>query len=84
MSKYIIFIAIILLSACGGAKQANEEPVGNDNGTTVTITDAQSKNAGIQTGPAQVKSLSSMLKVMALLMCRLKIWCLLVCLWGGI
>jgi cobalt-zinc-cadmium efflux system membrane fusion protein len=63
MSKYIIFIAIILLSACGGAKQANEEPVGNDNGTTVTITDAQSKNAGIQTGPAQVKSLSSMLKV---------------------
>jgi cobalt-zinc-cadmium efflux system membrane fusion protein len=63
MNKYIIFIAIILLSACGGAKQANEEPVGNESGTTVTVTDAQSKNAGIQTGKVQMMSLSTMLKV---------------------
>ena len=63
MNKYIIFIAITLLTACGGAKQADEPSAKEESGTTVTLTDAQSKNAGIQTGKVEMKSLSSVLKV---------------------
>lgn len=62
MNKYIIYIAIVVLSACGGAKQA-DEAVKEETGTTVTLTGAQSKNAGVQTGKVEMKSLSSVLKV---------------------
>lgn len=62
MNKYIIYIAIVVLSACGGAKQT-EEAAKEETGTTVTLTEAQSKNAGVQMGKVEMKSLSSVLKV---------------------
>ncbi|UPT67383.1 MAG: efflux RND transporter periplasmic adaptor subunit [Sphingobacteriales bacterium JAD_PAG50586_3] len=63
MNKYIIYIATVLLAACGGAGQTKEEPANNPNKTSVTITRAQANNAGIQTGKAQIMGLSSILKV---------------------
>lgn len=63
--KYIIILSatIILLSACGEMKKAEETTgtLGNEN--IVTLTDVQKRNAGIVTGQIEQKEISSLLKV---------------------
>ena len=61
---FIITTMVLFLSSCGGDKK--EEPkaaVPVVNGNTVSLTDAQLQNAGIQTGKLEAQSLSSVLKV---------------------
>jgi cobalt-zinc-cadmium efflux system membrane fusion protein len=63
--KKIIAISIITiaLSSCS-PKAAKEQTIKSTRTeTTVTLTDAQIKNAGIETGKAEIKNLSSILKV---------------------
>lgn len=63
--KYLISILIaITLAACSGKKQVStteDKPAITEN--TVTLTEAQIKNAGILTGKAETKTISSLLKV---------------------
>jgi cobalt-zinc-cadmium efflux system membrane fusion protein len=61
---FSIITMILFLSACGGDKKEEskaDRPVVN--GNTVSLTDAQLQNAGIQTGKLELQSLSSVLKV---------------------
>ncbi|MBL0305309.1 MAG: efflux RND transporter periplasmic adaptor subunit [Chitinophagaceae bacterium] len=64
MSKIHLYIAfIILLASCSSKKQAEagtKETVAED---MVTLTDAQLKNAGIETGTVQEQTMNSSLKV---------------------
>jgi cobalt-zinc-cadmium efflux system membrane fusion protein len=63
--KYILILSatIMLLSACGGNKKAEETAGITGNENTVTLTDVQKKNAGIVTGQIEQKEISSLLKV---------------------
>ncbi len=62
--KSIIFIGIaILLAACGGNKTEEQKTETITNENVVTLSDAQLKNAGIQTGKLEQRSVSSVLKV---------------------
>lgn len=61
---FIISTMALLLSSCGGAKKEEaKEPDIKVNGNTVTLTDAQLQNTGIQTAKLSTQSLSSVLKV---------------------
>ena len=61
---FIISTMVLLLSSCGGdKKEETKAPEAQVNGNTVTLTDAQLQNAGIQTGKLETQSLSSVLKV---------------------
>lgn len=57
-----IILAAFIISACGGKKQeaANEK---SDLPSVITLTDAQMKNAGIQTGGAEKRNISTILKL---------------------
>lgn len=59
----IIFAAISTLNACSGKKtdEPQSQPTTIEN--TVTLNEEQLKNAGVQTGKAEQKSISSILKV---------------------
>ncbi|MFT3702459.1 MAG: efflux RND transporter periplasmic adaptor subunit [Agriterribacter sp.] len=62
----IFFFAVLLhfFTACGSKKQEEEKKeIIKAAGNNVTLTDAQYKNAGIQTGVLDTKPISSVLKV---------------------
>jgi len=59
---FIIFIAMFLLSACGGQKQEETETP-QVIATSVSLTDAQYKNANIQTGKLEKREISTTLKL---------------------
>ena len=63
--KQLIILSTTLLSlaSCGSSKTEEQKPVSQTNENIVTLTDAQLKNAGIQTGKLEQQSISSVLKV---------------------
>jgi cobalt-zinc-cadmium efflux system membrane fusion protein len=65
MSKNIIItiLAIVFLSSCGDKKTENETEGKPTIENTTTLTDAQIKNAGIETGKIEQKEISSTLKL---------------------
>ena len=65
MKQYFFILALsIALIACGTKSGPMEEQAkGNAGIDTITVTDAQIKNADIQTGPLQTGEISSLLKV---------------------
>lgn len=65
MKQYFFILALsIALIACGTKSGPMEEQAkGNSGIDTITVTDAQTKNADIQTGPLQTGEISSLLKV---------------------
>ncbi|MFV8271342.1 efflux RND transporter periplasmic adaptor subunit [Flavobacterium sp. GT2N3] len=65
MSKNTILtiLAIILLSSCGDKKTESETEANPTIENTTTLTDAQIKNAGIETGKIEQKQISSTLKL---------------------
>lgn len=64
MTKYIIYIiAIVCFSSCG-SKQSKTEPIAeNTKENEVELSEAQLKNANIETSILEQKSISSLLKV---------------------
>ncbi len=64
MKQLIILLNIsLLLAACGGSKKEEQKTGIQTAENIVTLTDAQLKNAGVQTGMLEKKSISSILKV---------------------
>ena len=64
MKQLIILINIaLLLAACGSSKKEEPKTENKTEENMVTLTDAQLKNAGIQTGKFAQQSISSILKV---------------------
>jgi cobalt-zinc-cadmium efflux system membrane fusion protein len=65
MSKNIIIavIAIVFFSSCGNKKTESEAEATPTIENTTTLTDAQIKNAGIQTGKIEQKEISATLKL---------------------
>lgn len=64
MKNLFIYIAVLLLSAsCSSAEEKAIEKEETADVSSVTLTDAQIKNAGIETGPVQSQSLNTVLKV---------------------
>ncbi|TWI79009.1 cobalt-zinc-cadmium efflux system membrane fusion protein [Lacibacter cauensis] len=64
MKQLIIILNIsLLLAACGGSNKEEQKTEGQTAENLVTLTDAQFKNAGIQTGKLEKQSISSLLKV---------------------
>ena len=64
MKQLIILLNIsLLLTACGGSKKEEQKTEIKTAENIVTLTDAQFKNAGVQTGKVEQKSISSILKV---------------------
>jgi len=62
--KNIIFLSLILsLAGCVGNKNADEALSAPENTNSVTLTDAQIKNAGIVTGEVTRKEISTILKL---------------------
>ena len=62
--KNIIFLSLILsLAGCAGNKNADEALSAPENTNSVTLTDAQIKNAGIVTGEVTRKKISTILKL---------------------
>ncbi|MGZ5221366.1 MAG: efflux RND transporter periplasmic adaptor subunit [Chitinophagaceae bacterium] len=59
----ILSVIIVLLSACGGERKTAEALDTADNENVVTLTDVQTKNAGIVTGQMELRGISSLLKV---------------------
>ncbi|MBL7730913.1 MAG: efflux RND transporter periplasmic adaptor subunit [Chitinophagaceae bacterium] len=55
--------AILLLVSCGGSKKEEPTAIVTNDENIVTLTDAQMKNAGIQTGKLEHQSISSVMKV---------------------
>jgi membrane fusion protein, heavy metal efflux system len=64
MKQLIVLINMaLLLTACGSSKTEEQKAEIKTTENIVTLTDAQLKNAGIQTGKLEQKSISSVLKV---------------------
>lgn len=63
MKKYIILILTVALAACNSKQPATEDKGTATEATSVTLTDAQLKNAGIQTGTAVNKNIAQVLKL---------------------
>ena len=64
MYRFLILFIFPLLTACYAKEEKKQEPPSpQDNGTTVTLTDAQLKNAGITTGSAGMRSMQTVIKV---------------------
>lgn len=64
MTKYIIsIVAIVILSSCGSTQEKTETATTASNTNDVELTDAQLKNANIQTGKIEKQNTSSILKV---------------------
>lgn len=62
MKKYIIILSI-LTAGCNSSKTNKETPIANGSENAVSLTAEQMKIAGIQTGTAEVKTISTVLKV---------------------
>lgn len=54
---------VLLLASCGSSKTEEKKSAAQTNENIVSLTDAQLKNAGIQTGKVEQQSISSVLKV---------------------
>jgi len=68
MKQLIISIAVIsMFSACGSKNTTEQKAETKADENVVTLTDAQLKNAGIQTGKLEPQSISSILKVNGLI-----------------
>src|SRR5215203_510066 len=64
MKKIIIIInMVLLLAACGSSKTEEQKEEIKVDENIVTLTEAQLKNAGVQTGKLEQQSISSVLKV---------------------
>lgn len=63
MKNIIIFFTAILLSACGSKVTRDTQSEKTTGEMLVNLTDAQIKNAGIETGGIEQKSISTILKV---------------------
>ena len=62
-NSIITIIAIVLLSSCGNKKSESEADATPTIANTTTLTDAQIKNAAIQTGKIEQKEISAILKL---------------------
>ncbi|MBK7147537.1 MAG: efflux RND transporter periplasmic adaptor subunit [Bacteroidetes bacterium] len=62
MQKYLIILSIFF-SACNNSQTTNETKQASANENSVSLTTEQMKIAGIQTGTAEMKTISSVLKV---------------------
>jgi cobalt-zinc-cadmium efflux system membrane fusion protein len=62
-NRIILFIGIILLSACGGQKNQEEIVATPAVVNSVSLTDAQMKSAGVETGKLAMRSISNTLKL---------------------
>lgn len=60
---FIISIAFVILTSCGNKQSENEAKVENPTENAVELTDAQLKNAKIETGKIEQRAISSLLKV---------------------
>jgi len=60
---FITITAVLVLSSCGNKKTENETTETPSIENTTTLTDAQLKNAGIQTGKIEEREISSTLKL---------------------
>jgi cobalt-zinc-cadmium efflux system membrane fusion protein len=63
MKKYIILILTVTLAACNSKQPAAEDKGTATEATSVTLTDAQLKNAAIQTGTPVNKNIAQVLKL---------------------
>jgi len=64
MNKLISLLTILMiLSSCGSEKKEEPKDTVQVSGNTATLTDAQLKNAGIETGKLNEQTISSVLKV---------------------
>jgi membrane fusion protein, heavy metal efflux system len=63
MNKIFLMISISALISCGSKNKADEVAETSSLENIVTLTDAQLKNAGIETEPLQDREISSVLKV---------------------
>jgi membrane fusion protein, heavy metal efflux system len=64
MKRSIIYISFsLLLASCANKEAAQEKEEINSTENTVTLTDAQVKNAGIQIGKMEQRDIASVLKV---------------------
>lgn len=64
MKNLFLYIAVLLLSvSCSSTEEKAIEKEETADVSSVTLTDAQIKNAGIETGPVQSQNLNSVLKV---------------------
>ena len=63
--KQLIILSniVLLLASCGSSKTEEKKSVSQTNENIVTLTDAQFKNSGIQSGKLEQQSISSVLKV---------------------
>jgi len=59
----IVTVFILMLAACGGKKEAAEAGTNDATENSITLTDAQLKNAGIGTGKLEQKEMSTILIV---------------------
>jgi cobalt-zinc-cadmium efflux system membrane fusion protein len=62
MKKYLIILSIFI-SACNSSQTSNETKTANANENNVSLTAEQMKIAGIETGTAETKTISTILKV---------------------
>ena len=64
MYKYSIVLFLPLLSCCFAKEEKQQQSSSRqDSGTTVALTDAQIKNAGITTGHPRMRSMQALMKV---------------------
>lgn len=63
MNKYLILILTVALAACNSKQPAAETTGAATEATTVTLTETQLKNAGIQTGTPVSKNIAQVLKL---------------------
>lgn len=64
MKNIILITAAIALASCGGANKPEEaKEQAKVSETTVTLTDAQLKNAALEVGKAQMREIQSVIKV---------------------
>jgi membrane fusion protein, heavy metal efflux system len=61
-TKFILFLSIVLLTACGGQKQEDSDATQTIE-TTVVLNEAQYKSAGIQIGKLEKREISTTLKL---------------------
>jgi cobalt-zinc-cadmium efflux system membrane fusion protein len=68
MNKQLVLITFIFICSCSSKTEVRPATIESENTSTeITLTDAQIKNAGIETGKPQMRSIHSILKVNGLI-----------------
>lgn len=67
MYRSFLIISLVVLSGCYAKQEKTESKPPQQAGTTVTLTDAQEKNAGIATGHPEMRNMQVTLKVNGLI-----------------